>query len=86
LVVAVDADVNVFNEEEVLWALATRFQADTDMFMVPDVFCNRLDPSSRDGMSAKLALDATAPLTWDVQRAVVPPAAADWAKSLLDQS
>ena len=48
--------------------IATRFQADTDMFMVPDVFCNRLDPSSRDGMSAKLALDATAPLKWDVER------------------
>jgi 2,5-furandicarboxylate decarboxylase 1 len=61
-VVAVDGDVNVFDEEEVLWALATRFQADTDMFMVPHAFCNRLDPSSCDGMSAKLALDATAPL------------------------
>jgi UbiD family decarboxylase len=83
LVVAVDEDVNVFDETEVLWALATRFQADTDMFMVPDVFCNRLDPSSRDGMSAKLALDATAPLTWDVERAVVPPAAAEWAAALL---
>ncbi|HEX3442927.1 MAG TPA: UbiD family decarboxylase [Pseudolabrys sp.] len=84
LVVAVDDDVNVFDETEVLWALATRFQADTDMFMVPDVFCNRLDPSSRDGMSAKLALDATAPLTWDVvERAVVPPAAIDWATALL---
>ena len=46
LVVAVDEDVNVFDEAEVLWALATRFQADTDMFMVPNVFCNRLDPSS----------------------------------------
>ena len=76
LVVAVDEDVDVFDEEEVLWALATRFQADTDMFMVPQVFCNRLDPSSRDGMSAKLALDATAPLTWDVERAVVPRDAA----------
>src|SRR5580692_5029464 len=27
-VVAVDEDVNIFDEEEVLWALATRFQAD----------------------------------------------------------
>lgn len=82
-VVAVDEDVNVFDEEEVLWALATRFQADTDMFMVPNVFCNRLDPSSRDGMSAKLALDATAPLKWDVERAVVPRSAAAWASDLL---
>jgi 2,5-furandicarboxylate decarboxylase 1 len=83
LVVAVDEDVNVFNEEEVLWAIATRFQADTDMFMVPDVFCNRLDPSSRDGMSAKVALDATAPLKWDVERAVLPQQAVEWARALL---
>jgi 2,5-furandicarboxylate decarboxylase 1 len=85
LVVAVDEDVNVFNEEEVLWAMATRFQADTDMFMVPDVFCNRLDPSSRDGMSAKLALDATAPLNSDAERAIVPSKAAAWAKLFLDK-
>jgi UbiD family decarboxylase len=55
LAVAVDADVDVFNEEEVLWALATRFQADTDMFMVPDVLCNRLDPSWRGGLWAQRA-------------------------------
>jgi UbiD family decarboxylase len=83
LVVAVDEDVNVFDEEEVLWALATRFQADADMFMVPNVFCNRLDPSSREGMSAKLALDATAPLQWDVERAVLPPDAVRRAAELL---
>jgi UbiD family decarboxylase len=86
LVIAVDEDVNVFDEQEVLWALATRFQADTDTFMVPNVFCNRLDPSSRDGMSAKLALDATAPLTWDVERTSVPRSAVDWATALLEQN
>jgi len=83
LVVAVDEDVNVFDEEEALWALATRFQADADMFLVPNVFCNRLDPSSREGMSAKLALDATAPLQWDVERAVLPPDAVRRAAELL---
>lgn len=83
LVVAVDEDVDVFAEHEVLWALATRFQADTDMFMVPHVFGNRLDPSSKEGLSAKLALDATAPLTWDVERAVVPLEAVEWASGLL---
>ncbi len=83
LAVAVDADVDVFNEEEVLWAIATRFQADTDLFTVPKVLCNRLDPSSVDGMSAKLALDATAPLDWDVQRAFPPTRAVDWAQDLI---
>jgi UbiD family decarboxylase len=85
LAVAVDEDVDVFNEEEVLWALATRFQADTDMFMVPDVLCNRLDPSSRDGMSAKLAFDATAPLKPEAIRARVPREAEAWAKQMLDR-
>ena len=83
LAVAVDDDIDVYNEEEVLWALATRFQADTDMFVVPKVFCNRLDPSSVDGMSAKMGLDATAPLTWDVERTTVPAQASQLAQELL---
>ncbi len=83
LAVAVDEDVDVFNEQEVLWALATRFQADTDMFSVPKVFCNRLDPSSIDGMSAKLALDATAPLKWDVARTTLPERYVVWARQFI---
>jgi UbiD family decarboxylase len=81
--VAVDDDIDVFNEEQVLWAMATRFQADTDMFVVPNVFCNRLDPSSVEGMSAKLGIDATAPLKWDVERTSLPPSAIAWAQSVL---
>jgi UbiD family decarboxylase len=83
LAVAVDEDIDVFNESEVLWALATRFQADTDSFLVPKVFCNRLDPSSADGMSAKLGLDATAPLAWDVERTTLPEAAVEMARELI---
>ncbi len=83
LAVAVDDDVDIFNSEEVLWAMATRFQADTDMFVVPKVFCNRLDPSAVDGMSAKLGIDATAPLDWDVERTSLPEAAVKEAVALL---
>jgi 2,5-furandicarboxylate decarboxylase 1 len=86
LVVAVDEDVNVFDETEVLWALATRFQADADMFMVPDVFCNRLDPSSKDGTSAKLALDATVPPGWVSERTALPADAVAWAQALIARS
>ncbi len=75
LAVCVDEDIDVYNEAEVLWALATRFQADTDMFVVPKVLCNRLDPSAADGMSAKLGLDATRPLEWDAERISLPPEA-----------
>jgi len=81
--VAVDDDIDVYNEEEVLWALATRFQADTDMFMVPKVFCNRLDPSSVDGMSAKIGLDATMPSKWEGERARLPDHSMRWARNFL---
>ena len=84
LVIAVDDDVDVFDEQEVLWALATRFQADRDMFRIEDSFCNRLDPSSRDGVSTKLALDATTPPGWTATRATPTPDAASWARRLLD--
>ena len=86
LAVAVDDDVDIFNEEDVLWAIATRFQADTDMFVVPKVFCNRLDPSAVDGMSAKLGLDATAPLEWDVERTTLPREAVETAIAMIAQA
>jgi 2,5-furandicarboxylate decarboxylase 1 len=59
LVVVVDEDIDVFNEQQVLWALATRFQADRDQFVLPQAPCNLLDPSSSGGLGAKLGLDAT---------------------------
>ncbi len=83
LAVAVDDDIDIYNEEDVLWAIATRFQADTDMFVVPKVFCNRLDPSSVEGMSAKLGIDATAPLDWDVERTSLPSDAVEAAAEIL---
>jgi len=81
--VAVDDDIDVFDEQEVMWAIATRFQADTDLFTVPKVFCNRLDPSSADGMSAKLGLDATAPAEWDVERTSLPNDAVEAARAFV---
>ena len=83
LAIAVDDDIDVFNEDEVMWAVATRFQAKSDMFMVPDVLCNRVDPSADGGVCAKLAVDATVGSNWDAERATVPPAAADAARGLL---
>jgi len=59
LIVVVDEDIDVFNEQQVLWAIATRFQADRDIYMQPGLPCNLLDPSSENGISAKLGLDAT---------------------------
>jgi UbiD family decarboxylase len=85
LAVAVDDDIDLDREEEVLWALATRFQADRDLFVVPKVLCNRLDPSSEEGMSAKLGLDATRPLDWKAERTSLPAASMEWARDFLSR-
>ena len=83
LVIAVDEDIDIYNVEDILWALATRFQADTDLFVVPKVFCNRLDPSAVDGMSAKLGIDATLPPDFEAERIALPAEALERARSAL---
>ncbi len=83
LVIAVDEDIDIYNEEDILWAVATRFQADSDLFVVPKVFCNRLDPSAVDGMSAKLGIDATLPPDFEAERIALPPEALERARSAL---
>lgn len=62
-VFVVDADIDVYREEEVLWAVATRVQADEDVDIIKNVKGNALDPSQRDDiMGAKMIIDATKPL------------------------
>jgi 2,5-furandicarboxylate decarboxylase 1 len=61
-VIVVDDDVDIHNPAEVEWAVATRFQADRDLVIVPESQGSKLDPSNRDGVGAKMGLDATKPL------------------------
>jgi UbiD family decarboxylase len=86
LVVVVDEDIDVRDEQAVLWALATRFQADRDSFIVPDVACNLLDPSARDGLSAKMGLDATRPIGASEQRLAVSEAVLERVRALIAAS
>jgi len=58
----VDPDVNIHDAAEVEWAIATRSQADRDLLIVANAQGSRLDPSSNNGVSAKLGIDATIPL------------------------
>lgn len=69
MVVVVDDDIDPFNEEEVLWAIATRFQADTGLTVIPNALGGHLNPSAyafdrtKHGvMETKLILDATIPM------------------------
>ena len=61
-VIVVDEDVDIHNPAEVEWAVATRFQADKDLLIVPESQGSKLDPSTRNGVGAKMGMDATKPL------------------------
>jgi UbiD family decarboxylase len=62
-VVVVDSDIDVYREEEVLWAVATRVQADQDVDIIKNVKGATLDPSQVDDiMGAKMIIDATRPV------------------------
>ncbi len=60
-VVVVDHDVNIFDDRQVTWAIATRCQPDRDITIVTNARGSDLDPSTKeDGYSAKWGVDATA--------------------------
>ena len=61
-VIVVDHDVDIFDMEQVEWAIATRFQGDRDLLVLPDIQVSSLDPSSREGLGTKVGIDATAPV------------------------
>lgn len=76
-VVVVDADINPYDEEQVLWAVATRVQADRDVNIIRHCKGNTLDPSQEDDvMSAKMIVDATKPLHRPYEERVQVPAEA----------
>ena len=60
-VIVVDEDVDIHDPAEVEWAVATRFQADRDLVIVRGAG-SKLDPSTRNGVGAKMGMDATIPL------------------------
>ncbi|AIQ54826.1 UbiD family decarboxylase [Paenibacillus sp. FSL R7-0331] len=61
--VVVDEDVNLLDPLDIEWAIATRVQADLDLFIVPGAKGSPLEPSHNlRGVSAKMGIDATCPL------------------------
>ena len=66
----VDEDVDIYDPNEILWAMNTRFQGDRDVITIPGVRCHPLDPSSSPayssdisdvGISCKTIFDCTVP-------------------------
>lgn len=63
--VVVDSDIDVYNMEEVEWAIATRFRGDKDLLVIPNVRVSSLDPTAdqKGGSGCKVGFDATRPFS-----------------------
>ena len=87
LVIVVDDDIDVFDESEVLWAVATRMQADRDLVVISGSLGAMLDPSADDrGVTAKLGIDATRPFGEPfAEKLVMSPDKMAWARALVDR-
>ena len=91
-VIVVDEDVDIFNTDAMLWAVATRVQWSRDSIVVSGLSGSALDPSLPEGVSVtdKMGIDATipAPARAGLPKeyplvATVPPEAAQRARQLL---
>lgn len=68
-VVLVDNDIDIFDSDDVLWAMNTRFEGDKDIITIPAVICHPLEPSQekeytgywRSGLASKTIFDCTVP-------------------------
>jgi 2,5-furandicarboxylate decarboxylase 1 len=84
-VIVVDADVDVYDPADVMWALGTRVRWHEDLIPLPGAHGNELDPTSdAHGVQCKAIIDATLPAA-DAERYIkvaYPPV--DLAKYLGD--
>lgn len=81
--IVVDVDVDIHDDQNVLWAVMTRTQADRSFFTVPGSYISRVDPtgyapwqSDAGGprmLSTRLGIDATRPLDPGFPEVAEPP-------------
>ncbi len=80
MVVVVDEDVDVYNEQEVLWAISTRVVPDQDLIIIPRITGPHLHPTAYDEtrhkrgqMTTKWVIDATMPVGLEFETRITPP-------------
>jgi gallate decarboxylase subunit C len=70
-IILVDDDVDLYDSNDVLWAMTTRYQGDVSTVFIPGVRCHPLDPSATPefnpllravGQSCKTIFDCTVPV------------------------
>jgi 2,5-furandicarboxylate decarboxylase 1 len=90
IAVVVDDDIDIYRDEDVLWAIATHCEADRDLTVIANVMGAHLNPSAygeirhqHGNMNSKLIIDATRPATLPFAERIQPPADA-WARIRLE--
>ncbi len=78
-VIIVDEDINIFDPNDIEFAIATRVKGDEDIYIYPNVRGSTLDPRSENGIGTKVGIDATMELDrkWKFERAKRPKITAD---------
>jgi UbiD family decarboxylase len=85
-VIVVDEDVDIYDMDDVMWAVATRVRAEKDVLMVPGVKSAIIDPSSDPATFTvtKMGIDATAPINEEfAQRLIISPEQRSRARDIL---
>ncbi|MDR6360281.1 UbiD family decarboxylase [Klebsiella sp. SORGH_AS 1173] len=69
-IILVDEDVDIFDSDDILWAMTTRMQGDVSITTIPGIRGHQLDPSQTpayspsirgEGISCKTIFDCTVP-------------------------
>ncbi len=69
-IILVDEDVDIFDSDDILWAMTTRMQGDVNITTIPGIRGHQLDPSQTpeyspsirgNGISCKTIFDCTVP-------------------------
>jgi UbiD family decarboxylase len=86
-VIVVDDDVDIFDLNDVMWAVATRVRAEKDIFFIPGAKAAILDPTSdpENFTVTKMGVDATRPTGRDfAERLVISDEQRARARSILE--
>jgi 2,5-furandicarboxylate decarboxylase 1 len=76
ITIVVDDDVDIYDMEKVLWAIATRTQANEDVVIFPRLVATAMDPSVRKfRVGSSLGIDATKPFGQPFPEMVTVPGA-----------
>ena len=83
-VVAVDSDIDISDDAQVLWAIATHFQPHEDIFIIDGLPGSPLDPSSStSGTTSRMGIDATRGSNFEGIRARIGDRATTRAREIL---